>query len=106
MSAAAARRIEADGLALHAEISGEGPPVVILHGFTGSTRSMAGVAAGLEDAFRTIRIDLVGHGQSEAPRDPSLYAMVRCGAQLTAALDALGTKRQQPPARKHGNIPL
>jgi 2-succinyl-6-hydroxy-2,4-cyclohexadiene-1-carboxylate synthase len=93
MSGTTARRIDAEGLALHAELSGEGPPVVILHGFTGSTRSMAGVATGLEDAFRTIRIDLVGHGGSDAPRDPSAYTLARCTAQLTGALDALGVGR-------------
>jgi 2-succinyl-6-hydroxy-2,4-cyclohexadiene-1-carboxylate synthase len=93
VSGDAAHRIDAGGLALHAEIAGEGPPVVILHGFTGSARGMAGVAAGLEDTFRTIRIDLVGHGRSDAPRDPSVYTMPRCTAQLTRALDALGLGR-------------
>jgi 2-succinyl-6-hydroxy-2,4-cyclohexadiene-1-carboxylate synthase len=93
VSGGTARRIDAGGLALHAEISGEGVPIVILHGFTGSARGMAGVAAGLEDAFRTIRIDLVGHGESDAPRDPSVYTMPRCTAQLSRTLDALGASR-------------
>jgi 2-succinyl-6-hydroxy-2,4-cyclohexadiene-1-carboxylate synthase len=50
---------------------------------------MAGVAAGLCDAYRTIRIDLVGHGRSESPTDPGSYAMPRCAQQVVAVLDEL-----------------
>ena len=93
MSGASARRIDAGGLALHAEISGGGAPVLILHGFTGSTRTVAGIAAGLEGDFRTIRIDLVGHGRSEAPRNLAAYTVPGCVEQLGRALDALDANR-------------
>ena len=29
-------RFDVDGLGLHAEVAGSGPPLVLLHGFTGS----------------------------------------------------------------------
>lgn len=80
---------EAHGVTLHAKIGGSGRPVVLLHGFTGSTAAMAGIAAGLRDAYQTISIDLVGHGRSEAPRAPTAYTMSHCVDQIAAVLDAL-----------------
>ena len=84
------RFVDADGVTLHARIDGQGPPVVLLHGFTGSGRSLAGLARGLRDAYTTIRIDLVGHGLSAAPAEGAAYRMPRCVEQLAAAMDALG----------------
>jgi 2-succinyl-6-hydroxy-2,4-cyclohexadiene-1-carboxylate synthase len=85
--------MEIDGLRLHVELRGQGPDVVLLHGFTGSTRSMASVAQGLAGRFRTLSIDLVGHGRSEAPHTAERYAMSRCVEQVAGALDALIAKR-------------
>jgi 2-succinyl-6-hydroxy-2,4-cyclohexadiene-1-carboxylate synthase len=83
------RMIDACGVRLHVEEAGRGEPIVLLHGFTGSSRAMAGVAAGLSDTYRTISIDLVGHGRSAAPRDAADYSMAACVAQLGAVLEAL-----------------
>ncbi|MDJ0869799.1 MAG: 2-succinyl-6-hydroxy-2,4-cyclohexadiene-1-carboxylate synthase [Myxococcota bacterium] len=85
--------VAVDGVRLHAELRGSGPPLVLLHGFTGSAHGMAGVGAALADDFRTIAIDLVGHGRSDAPDDPAAYAMPRCVAQVCGVLDALGVER-------------
>jgi 2-succinyl-5-enolpyruvyl-6-hydroxy-3-cyclohexene-1-carboxylate synthase len=82
--------VEAAGVRLHARIRGEGPPLLLLHGFTGSGASLADLAARLAARFRTVRLDLVGHGRSEAPRDPGAYRMESCVDQVCAALDALG----------------
>lgn len=86
-----ARSIPVDGLALEVydEGSRSGPPVVLLHGFTGCARAMAGIARGLRDAYRVISLDLVGHGQSDAPSDPAAYTMPRCAGQVASVLDAL-----------------
>jgi 2-succinyl-6-hydroxy-2,4-cyclohexadiene-1-carboxylate synthase len=65
----------------------------VLHGFTGRAESMEPVAAGLRGAFRVVRLDLVGHGESDAPRDAAPYSMERCVDQVAAALDALGISR-------------
>lgn len=75
---------------LHFVEEGAGTPVVVLHGFTGSGASMAGVAAALRGRHRVIRVDLAGHGASPAPRDVAPYAMERCAAQLAGLAEALG----------------
>ena len=77
------------GVSLHVESQGEGSAVIILHGFTGSSETMAGVARSLYDRHRTHRLDLVGHGRSEAPAALSPYRMENCMAQVVAAMDAL-----------------
>ncbi|MBI5615520.1 MAG: alpha/beta fold hydrolase [Gammaproteobacteria bacterium] len=51
-------------LELHAEITGEGPPVVILHGLFGSSRNWAGVARSLAPRHRVWALDARNHGQS------------------------------------------
>jgi 2-succinyl-6-hydroxy-2,4-cyclohexadiene-1-carboxylate synthase len=85
--------IEADGVRLHVESAGEGPAVALLHGFTGSTESMRDVATALARRFRTLSIDLVGHGRSDAPDDPGPYALPRCARQVAGVLDALVPRR-------------
>ena len=87
------RIMMARGVKLHLESEGRGHPVVLLHGFTGTTRSMARLAAGLRDAHQVIRIDLLGHGGSEAPKEVAHYRMERCVAQVVASLDSLGVAR-------------
>lgn len=62
--------IEANGIHQYYEISGEGPPVLLLHGLGSSTRDWEFQAAALEGAYRVIAVDLRGHGQSEKPPGP------------------------------------
>ncbi|SEB04978.1 2-succinyl-6-hydroxy-2,4-cyclohexadiene-1-carboxylate synthase [Thalassobacillus cyri] len=48
------------------EVNGEGVPLVMLHGFTGSTRTWAKVIGALSELpIQLITIDLPGHGRTE-----------------------------------------
>lgn len=67
--------------------------VLVLHGFTGSAESMASVALGLADFARVARLELVGHGESDAPDEVAAYAMEACAAQIVDAASALGFER-------------
>lgn len=88
------RHIDAgDGLTLHAEIDGEGPPLLLLHGFTGSTATWRPVASRMRPRWRTIAIDLPGHGRSSSPRDPARYTLPRFADDLAHALDELSIRR-------------
>jgi len=49
---------------VHAEVSGNGPDVVLIHGASGSTGDMADLAARLSDSYRVIRFDRPGLGYS------------------------------------------
>ena len=63
--------------------------MLLLHGFTGCAESMEGIAGALQPGRRVIRPDFLGHGQSDAPRDPSLYAMGHTVARMQDVLDQL-----------------
>lgn len=82
-------RITINGLNYHLEECGSGTPVVMLHGFTGSTRTWRPLMSTIGQAFRCIAIDLPGHGQSEAPQEADRYRMERIAVDLTGLLKQL-----------------
>lgn len=56
------------GAELHYIDEGNGIPVIMIHGFGGSTRNFANLADSLKDQFRVIRLDLPGFGLSDLPK--------------------------------------
>lgn len=85
----------AGGLQTHLVDEGEGSPVVLLHGFSGSTETMAGLAQRLARRHRVARIDLVGHGLTEKPGDPEQYSM---DAAVEQVLDVVRERFDEPVA--------
>lgn len=55
-----------DGGRLHVETAGEGPPVVLIHGFASSSRVFARQVEALAPHFTVYAPDLRGHGRSAA----------------------------------------
>jgi 2-succinyl-6-hydroxy-2,4-cyclohexadiene-1-carboxylate synthase len=53
---------------------------------------MTFIAEGLGDTYRTLSIDLVGHGRSSVPDDAEAYSMTACVAQLAVLLDELDVR--------------
>ncbi|RRR75058.1 MAG: 2-succinyl-6-hydroxy-2,4-cyclohexadiene-1-carboxylate synthase [Candidatus Viridilinea halotolerans] len=70
-----------------------GLPLLLLHGFTGSSAEWRPVLPYWEGQHTLVAPDLIGHGQSPAPTDPTCYTMERCVTDLLALLDALGLAR-------------
>ncbi|MEX2111887.1 MAG: alpha/beta hydrolase [Pirellulales bacterium] len=69
-----------DGVKIHYLETGQGSPVVLVHGYTGTAHGnwfLNGVAEALAKNHRVIAIDCRGHGQSDKPHDPAKY-----GAQM------------------------
>ncbi|MCS7294022.1 MAG: alpha/beta fold hydrolase [Dehalococcoidia bacterium] len=67
-----------------------GPPLVLLHGFTASSASFAENIEGLRQHFEVVAVELLGHGDSDAPDDPAAYRPERAIARIAGLLDALG----------------
>jgi 2-succinyl-6-hydroxy-2,4-cyclohexadiene-1-carboxylate synthase len=82
--------VRLNGLEFNVEISGVGPPLLLLHGFTGSVRAWDGVRAMLAECWRIIALDLVGHGLTASPPDATRYTLDWAARDLAALLDALG----------------
>ena len=62
--------MDAGGMRLHYAVSGEGDPVLLLHGWGGCIGSFAPVAAGLSGYRRAVSVDLPGFGQTPPPPVP------------------------------------
>src|SRR3982074_1425674 len=88
------RRIEANGISYHLIDEGNGPAVLLLHGFP-DTSSLwrqqipALVAAG----FRAIAPDLRGRGRTQILPNMADYALMGMLPDLDALLDGLGVQR-------------
>lgn len=98
MSAAAeltgARRVEVDGVGLNVLDEGEGPAVLLLHGFPDSMHLWRHQVPELQAAgLRTIVPDLRGFGESDAPREVDAYALPTVLADVAGLLDQLGVDR-------------
>ncbi|MEA2443558.1 MAG: hypothetical protein QOJ12_850 [Thermoleophilales bacterium] len=79
---------------LSGEESGDGPPVVLLHGLTATRRYVTHGSKALPRAgYRVIAYDARGHGESGAPSDRAAYAYADMAADLGAVLDDLGVER-------------
>ncbi len=86
------RRLDVNGIELNLTVTGQGPALLLLHGFTGSSATWEP----FRDAwpgFTQIAVDLPGHGASSCPVDPGRYGMVHCVADLLSALDQLGVEQ-------------
>jgi pimeloyl-ACP methyl ester carboxylesterase len=70
----------------------EGPPVVLLHGLTMSSRTMERLAASLPD-YRTLLLDFHGHGKSAQPRRPDRYLVREFADDVVALLDHLAIEQ-------------
>jgi pimeloyl-ACP methyl ester carboxylesterase len=74
--------------------SGEGLPVVLLHGLTATRRYVVMGSRALErSGHRVIACDARGHGRSSPAPDPAAYTYEDLGSDLEGVLDALSVQR-------------
>jgi pimeloyl-ACP methyl ester carboxylesterase len=78
------------GTQLHYRVWGEGPPLVLLHGFTGAGEDWRHVfdLDALAARYQLIVPDLRGHGRSHNPADT--FTVRQCATDVLALLDSLG----------------
>ncbi|MFZ0314789.1 MAG: alpha/beta fold hydrolase [Candidatus Korobacteraceae bacterium] len=72
-------------------IEGVGPTIVLIHGFGAAIDWWDKITPGLAADHRVIRIDLIGHGGTMAPR--SGYSIERQAKLVSALLDRLAVDR-------------
>ena len=85
--------VRANGIDFKVEDHGNGTPLVLLHGFTGGGASWSSISRDLAKSHRVIAIDIVGHGASSAPVDPSPYNFEQAVHDLAAVTAQLGVAR-------------
>ena len=67
---------------MYYQSTGSGPPLLLLHGFTGSTRNWEPVIPLLAKSHTVIAVDLPGHGNTQAPADIGYYQMQSVAPKL------------------------
>jgi pimeloyl-ACP methyl ester carboxylesterase len=86
--------VEANGLRFHVAEQGDGPPVLLLHGFPDTSEVWRHQLPALADAgLRAIAPDLRGRGRSERPAGVEAYALPELVADMVGLLDALEIER-------------
>jgi pimeloyl-ACP methyl ester carboxylesterase len=88
------RYFDSAGTRIHYVERGAGPPLVLVHGFTGAVQCCwieNGILPELARDHRVIALDLRGHGLSGKPHDPAAYDEI--GRDVIRLLDHLGLRR-------------
>jgi pimeloyl-ACP methyl ester carboxylesterase len=67
-------KTQINGINMYYEIHGSGYPLIMMTGFTGTTRMWDSQIAALSKEYQLIIFDMRGHGQTEAPRDHTSYS--------------------------------
>jgi pimeloyl-ACP methyl ester carboxylesterase len=85
----------ADGVELHATVGGDGPPIVLLHGFPETHLMWRHVAPVLAEHHTVVCPDLRGYGASSKPEavDEDTYSKRTMAADVVGLADALGFGR-------------
>ncbi len=72
---------------------GDGPPILLSHGFGASTEMWRGQVEKFRTCYRLITWDMRGHGRTECPDDLSLYSQNNTADDMAAVLNYLGVER-------------
>jgi pimeloyl-ACP methyl ester carboxylesterase len=87
-------RIEHNGISLKVVVDGEGPAVLLLHGFPDSSRLWRyQIPALVQAGYRVIAPDLRGFGESSRPESIEAYGLPLLVGDVIDVLDALGVKQ-------------
>ncbi len=86
-----------DGTQIYYEDEGDGPPVVLIHGFASSLtlnwKSTQWFATLTSAGYRVVALDCRGHGQSGKPHEPSAYGDENMGGDVLRLMDHLRIER-------------
>ncbi|MEX2081252.1 MAG: alpha/beta hydrolase [Dehalococcoidia bacterium] len=85
------RQIDTNGIRMHIAEAGEGPLVVLCHGFPESWYSWRHQLVALAEAgFHAVAPDQRGYGQTDAPEAIDTYTQLHLVGDIVGLLDALG----------------
>ena len=82
-----------DGVALYAESTGAGQPLLFIHEFAGDHRSWEPQVRFFCPGYRCVTYAARGYPPSAVPEDPAAYSQQRAAADAVAVLDGLGIDR-------------
>jgi pimeloyl-ACP methyl ester carboxylesterase len=83
------------GVKIHYEVIGQGPPLVMVHGFTRSLEDWRnfGFVPELKNDYQLILIDVRGHGQSDKPDNLNAYNLKIMAEDVATIMDELNIEK-------------
>ena len=85
------RTLETNGIRMHVAEAGDGPLVVLCHGFPESWYSWRHQLVALADAgYHVVAPDMRGYGQTDQPEAIEAYSLLHLVGDVVGLLDALG----------------
>ena len=85
--------IDRDGVKIHYEVHGAGPPLLLTHGYSSTSGMWQGQIAALSKHHKLVLWDMRGHGQSDYPEAGSAYSEALTVGDMAALLDAVGAEK-------------
>lgn len=87
-------RVRSGEIEIHYEVTGEGRPLVLIHGFPDSGRLWRHQVPALAEAgFKVIVPDMRGYGSSDKPGEVGAYNILYLVADVGAVLDDAGVEK-------------
>src|SRR5882762_6142165 len=83
-------KLSRDGVNIHYEVHGSGPPLLLTHGYSSTSAMWQGQIAALSNQHKLILWDMRGHGQSDYPDDAAAYSEALTVGDMAALLDKVG----------------
>jgi pimeloyl-ACP methyl ester carboxylesterase len=84
--------VDRSGIKIHYEVHGDGPALILTHGYSSTSAMWQGQIAALSKHHKLVLWDMRGHGQSDYPEDPAAYSEALTVGDIAALLDAVGAK--------------
>ena len=88
---AAGNRVEVNGMEMYYEVSGEGDPLIVLHGAYMNIPSMGGIIPALTERHRVYALEFQGHGRTTDIDRPITYENL--GDDVAVFMDAVGLEK-------------
>src|ERR1700686_2645440 len=85
-------KIDRDGVKIHYDIHGNGPALLLTHGFSSTSAMWQGQIAALSQHHKLVLWDMRGHGRSDYPEDPAAYSEALTVGDMAALLDEVGAE--------------
>ncbi|MES2062943.1 MAG: alpha/beta hydrolase [Bacteroidota bacterium] len=96
-----------DGAKIYYEVKGEGSPVILVHGFTGTSQGWKHGSlypALLTAGYKVVILDLRGNGQSDKPHTDAGYANDAEAKDIMGLAGSLGFKKYAVVGYSRGSI--
>jgi pimeloyl-ACP methyl ester carboxylesterase len=86
-------KINRNGVNIHYEVHGDGPPLLLTHGYSSTSAMWQGQIEALSKHHKLVLWDMRGHGQSDYPDDASAYSEALTVADMAALFDEVGADK-------------